>query len=174
MSMGAFSVSALVATAVAIAAPQDGAAIASGPMAGMFRGPPLVVEGRTLGTSLLPSPTDAAPPSAAIAAALRAILDAEAAGDIAAAQDAIAPNATMRFCPAQTVDGCRPAVAFAGFAIPGTAQANTPYALGNGIVRVEWISEGRAAYVSFARFVDGKLAVVRTGPALIPVSGSGE
>lgn len=166
-----------VPVAVAMAAPQDGGAIVGGPMAGMFRGPEIAAGGRSLGISLLPSRPNASRPSADVAAALRTILDAEAAGDMTRARRLIADGAKMSFCSGETVAGCRAAVPFEGFAIPGSTQANTPYALGDGLVRVEWISQGRAAFVSFVRFTDGKLAAVRTGPAVIPAeaddAGSG-
>ncbi|WP_188055061.1 hypothetical protein [Sphingosinithalassobacter sp. CS137] len=159
----------LLLAVAAASTPQDAGAIRSGPLVGMWSGPVIASNGDQRLVSLLPSAAGASPPAPATAAAVDRLIAAEEEGALGDAAAVVRTGATMTFCPAEDVSDCRSGVPFAGFDIPGEVRANTPYALPNDVVRVEWIADGRVTYISFLQFADGKLAGVRTGPAVMPV-----
>jgi hypothetical protein len=145
---------------------EDGKPFDGGPYADLAVATVTTPDGKTL-RALQPSPANASPVSAKNAAAVTAFV----AGHANPADEPLAPfltkNATFVFCRRQG-EVCyvsRPApLTFAE-----QVEANTPYAMEGGKVRIEWVYGTAVWYFTELTLKGGKIASVLTQPGWLPL-----
>ncbi len=76
-------------------------------------------------------------------------------------------NATLFFC-AEYGAGCFTPAPMAGWAMPRGLDHNAPYLLANGKIRVEWMRDGKLAYLSILTLRGDRIDAIGTTPAAIP------
>jgi hypothetical protein len=144
----------------------DGKLFDGGPYAGLAVGTATTPDGKTL-RALKPSTANASPVSAQNAAAVSAFV----AGHANPASEPLAPflakNATFVSCRRQGE------VCFASKAAPLTfsekVEANTPYAMEGGKVRIEWVYGTAVWYFTELTLKDGKITSALTQPGWLPL-----
>lgn len=160
----ALIVSVVLTTAVQAASP---ALIGGGPAKGMLVGEIMSEQGDVRLYSLLSSEPNSSLPSANDRDAIKALVTLEGKPGLER-QHYLNANATTRYCALESVtDPCGPLRPFDGFAVPEILQANTPYLMPDGRVRIEWLQGRSAKYWTFLSLENGKLSKSETSKALI-------
>jgi len=151
---------------VSIGNVDDGKPFNGGPYAGLAVGTVTTPDGKTL-RALKPSQPGASPVSAGNAAAVSAFV----VGHANPASEPLAPfltkKATYVWCRRQG-EAC-----YVSRAEPLTfaeaVEANTPYALEGGKVRIEWVYGTSVWYITELTLKGGKIASARTQPGWLPL-----
>lgn len=144
----------------------DGKPFDGGPYAGLAVATATTPDGRTL-RALKPSAANASPVSHWNTAAVSAFV----AGHAEPANELLAPyltrNATFGFCRRQG-EACyvsKPAPLTFGEKV----EANTPYAMEGGKVRIEWVYGTAVWYITWLTMNGGRIASVLTQPGWLPL-----
>jgi len=144
----------------------DGKPFDGGPYAGLAVGTATTPDGRTL-RAVMPSRAGASPVSARDAAAISAFV----AGHTNPTSEPLAPfltrNAKFFFCRREG-EACY-ASKPASITFAEKVEANTPYALEGGKVRIEWVYGTAVWYFTELTLKDGKIASALTQPGWLPL-----
>lgn len=145
---------------------EEGKPFNGGPYAGLAVGTATVPDGKTL-LALKPSQPGASPVSARNAAAVSAFV----AGHANPASELLAPfltkKATFEACYRQG-ETCH-VTRTDPLTFSEAVQANTPYALEGGKVRIEWVYGTAVWYITWLTLKGGRIASARTQPGWLPL-----
>lgn len=144
----------------------DGKPFDGGPYAGLAVGTATIPDGRTL-RALKPSAAGVSLVSTRNAAAISAFV----AGHSNPASEPLAPyltkNATFVFCRRQG-EACYVSKA-APLTFAENVEANTPYAMEGGKVRIEWVYGSAVWYITWLTMNGGRIASILTQPGWLPL-----
>jgi hypothetical protein len=144
----------------------DGKPFDGGPYAGLAVGTATTPDGKTL-RALKPSRPGVSPVSAKNAAAVSAFVAGHANPASEPLALFLARNATFVFCRRQGE------VCYVSKPAPLTfaeqVEANTPYGMEGGKVRIEWVYGTAVWYFTELTLKDGKIASVQTQPGWLPL-----
>lgn len=133
----------------------------AGPLRGMGVGYVVRPDNGVRAINLTPSSPNASPIPAEDVRAVQAFMDAFQQGDRSKLQNFLTDDAKMQACMRRHNDPCDNPVGFDRVGVGTQCTFNTPYYLGNHVVRLEWLFKGVVWYWSELHLTDGKISFVR-------------
>lgn len=140
----------------------------SGPLRGM--GVDFVVrpDNGVRAINLTPSSPNASPIPAEDARAVQAFMDAFQQRDRSKLQGFLTDDAKLQACMRRYDEPCDKPVGFERVQVGTECTFNTPYYLGNHVVRLEWLLKGVMWYWTELHLTDGKISFVRVHRPEVP------
>lgn len=147
---------------------EPGRSYRGGPLDGIYVGEVIRPDNGVRIIGLKPSKPNASPVPAKDMPALQAFINAFEHRDLSKLDGFVAKNAGQQACAHGFYGMCGPIRPLSELRIAEDCTFNTPYYLGNGKVRLEWLFRGELWYWSEVNLSDGKIRLVRTHPADMP------
>ena len=163
---------AILLPAAAFAQDAEPQRFVDGPGAGMFRSTEVSREGDTVVYELGPSLPNASPVPDDLAEPIRNLIAAQKTGDYSSVSSLFAASPTFDFC--RGFGNCQQLASPDVFGLSEPLEANTPYSLRDGRIRIEWMAGDRVKHQSWLTFDHGKLINARTAGAVIQVQTTTE
>ena len=152
----------------AYAAVKPGSSYRGGPLDGIYVGEVVRPDNGHRFIGLKPSKPNASPVPTKDLRAVQALIDALEHRDASRMDGFLTKNAGQQGCAHGFYGGCGPVRPFSELKVAEDCTFNTPYYLGDGRVRLEWLFKGELWYWSEVNLSDGKIRLVRTHPADMP------
>lgn len=139
-----------------------------GPLAGISVGEVIRPDNGAHILGLKPSKANASPIPLQDRPAIQAFIEAFEKRDLSKLNGFLDKDVKLQPCPHGFYSACGPSLPLTNLKVGEDCTFNTPYYLGDHVVRLEWLFKGILWYWSEVNLKNGKIRLVRMHPADVP------